>query len=335
MIESIMIELLSKEPEVIDSQYETDVSLAFAVDEAYQSRQLYMQNLSCISVYTAELPDREVDDVYNRILDHERSIASNHRVEDYGDGSARYDDELVIVESDGPIVISADHATAPVRKLTGLRGNADHGTAGIALLMREEGQGSVVLPRGRQTGNVNITPEHPAKNAIKAQIDLGKQAFLSVHGMVPGRFEHQLDPKEVHAMIGLGLNPNEQSIEAAHELSRQMRQAYGLRAEVANWKSFYSNTPDSSRLKRRDDGSILKSTLAAFGEGTTTNYVRGLEQGDFLPAMQIELSRTLRLLPEGVDLVDPRRGIQEVKMGVYLGFLLNSEAGRILAEYGE
>jgi hypothetical protein len=329
-----MNERHSLTPEAIDAIYGADKEVTAATDTAYAQRSQYLQDLKDLSPYTAELPDQAADDVYERLRYHERRVAPNLEIEEYGNGTASFDDELLVVPSEGSIVISADHATDPVRKATGVREGADHGTAGIALLMNEVGQGSVVLPLGRQTGNANVTIDHPAKDAIRAQIEDGKRGFLSVHGMVPGRIEHQYDDREVHAMIGLGKNPNEASIEAAHALSAHVKREYGLRAEVANWKQFYSNQPNSPRLKRTDDGVIRKSTLAAFGEGTTTNYVRGLDQGDYLPAMQIELSRTLRLLPKGMEHNAARRDIRAIKMSVFLGYLLNSEAGRILTAHG-
>lgn len=313
-----MAERIASSPDVIDEKYGVDSDVTKKVDEAFEQRATYLNDLKGLSTYTAELPDQAADDIYERLSEHERRVAPNLLKDEYGEGTASYDDELLIESSDGPLAISADHATDPVRKATGIREGADHGTAGIALLLNENGQGSVVLPRGRQTGNVNVDIEHVAKDAL-ADIAPSKQGFLSVHGMIPGKFVHQYDPTEIHGVIGLGVRPTELSRDAASQFMARVKDAYGLKLVVGNDTPFFGadNTP---RLPRDEEGNPkYAARLAAAGEGSTTNFINGMELA--IPAMQIEISRSLRLLPREMEY----RDLRARKLAVAMGYLMTKD----------
>jgi hypothetical protein len=245
-------------------------------------------------------------------------VAPNLSAADYAEGTASYDDEILVERSGGNFAISADHATDPVRKATGIREGADHGTAGLALALAEEKLGDVVLPRGRQTSNANVAVIHPMKDKL-ATILPGKEGFLSIHGMAPGKFAHQYDETEIHGVLGLGKEPTEASRDLAEDMIKYAKSEHGLRLVVGNDTRFFAETPRSPRLDYDEAGDPkYAARLAALGEGSTTNFVNGLLQESSFPALQIEISRALRLLPKDREYREPRAKV----MGVYMGYLV-------------
>jgi hypothetical protein len=310
-----------KSPEQIDRHYDIDPTVKAEVDTAYQTRQAYANDIRNLMPFLPELPDTTAQDTYERILEHERRVAPNLERGDYGEGTAKYDDEILTEISGGRFAISADHATDPVRKATGIREDADHGTAGLALALSEAGLGDVVLPRGRQLSNANVAVAHPMKDKL-ATILPGKDGFLSVHGMAPGKFTHQLDEMEIHGVLGLGKEPTEASRDLASDMITHAKNEYGLRLVAGNDTRFFAETDRTPRLDYDESGNPkYTARLAALGEGSTTNFVNQLLQAPDFPALQIEISRTLRLLPKEMEYREERAKV----MSVYMGYLITHD----------
>lgn len=261
------------------------------------------------------IPELDAYDVYGEVAERERLlVAPDLHIDNYRAGTARHDDEVRVVRSGNEIVVSADHATDPVRKATGVLGRADHGTAGLGSLVAEKANGALVLPAGRQTSNANVALEHPLKDALAVNIR-DTSAFLSLHGMAPGKIEHQFDPSEVHGVLGLGKDPDEDALDMASDVVRRMKDELGLRFVIGNATKLYPLADEAPRLQRDETGELVTVSLAAKGEGTTTSFVR--RQNDTISAMQVELSRSIRFLPSGVEY----REYEAARAGVHLGWL--------------
>lgn len=298
--------------------YDTDPVVKSQADTAAASRRRFIDAVASLAPYLPELPDQQAFSTYERLVRLERSsVAKNDSVDDYADGTAESDDEILTIHRDGSLLLSADHATNPIRKSTGVLGRADHGTAALALSLGEDLYASVVLPRGKQTGNANVDVDHPMKDQITTLLP-GKTSFLSVHGMMPGKFSHQFDPTEIHGVIGLGANPSEMMLDTASTIRRLINDIYGLRIEIGGENKFFDDPEGDGKLRYDDDGKLIYShPLAALGPGTTTNFVRALRSDIDFPAMQIEISRSLRLLPKEMEYREERHKV----MAVYLGYL--------------
>ncbi|HSX34583.1 MAG TPA: hypothetical protein VLF62_02980, partial [Candidatus Saccharimonadales bacterium] len=170
-----------------------------------------VRTVQSIRANLPQLPDTEVDEIYERIVAAEAQIVGAGRtLATYDEGTAQVDDELLVATFPGAVLLEAQHATDPVRKSDGLRGGADHGTGGLGLVLAQDVGGRIIIPRGRQMGNANVSPEHPVKDALLQSAAGGAyERFFSVHGCAPSKVTGPLDEVEVHAIIGLGLNPGE------------------------------------------------------------------------------------------------------------------------------
>jgi len=314
-------------PETIAGKYDTDEAVRSAVDAAHESRQEYMHNVAKLAPHLPQLTDAYAKEIYDQIEEHEHRIVPSLGLNEYGEGMARHDDEIWSGNTNSDLLLSAEHATDPVRKSTGVREGADHGTGGLAMALSDNKDLAFVLPAGRQTGNANVDSTHIMKDRISDLLP-NKKAFISVHGMIPGKFSHQYDDREIHAVIGLGKNPEEANRELANRLIQQALDELGLRVVIGNDTLFFGENEGTPRLQYDSDGKVKHAArLAALGEGSTTNYVRR-EVGDPLfPAMQIEISRTLRLLPKELEYRDARRKV----MSVYMGYLLSEQLIEIVA----
>lgn len=317
------------DPEVIDCQYRADPNLVPGVDDAHRHRRELVDDIRLLGFRMPELPEPVARETYEWLRELERKLVAPSSAErDYANGWAETDDNLRVIIGEGELLITAEHATDPVRAKTGLREGADHGTAALAAALSTQ-FGTAVIPIGRQTGNANVDTPHPLKEQIRLILPK-KQGFLSVHGMAPGKIEHQFDPTEVHGVLGLGAEPGVVSYEAARSAIRGIRETLGLKFVIGNDTVMYPYVEGVSPiLARNADGALVTTRLAAIGPGTTTNYaIRVMkETGRALPAAQLELSRTIRLLPHDMEYRDPKAA----HMAVYMGYLACKQICRIMS----
>lgn len=232
------------------SQTLSDPSLVGEVQTAFNTRwgsAKDITTLKSLAPHLPQTPDTVIDTVYERIDWYERKYAAPKRlVDEYGVGTATQDDQLAWISGDGPLLMEAQHATDPVRRGTGLREGADHGTAGLAGVLAEDGMGSAILPRGRQTGNANANIHHPLKDKLSFEVKNRTlyDGFLSIHGMKPGKAIDLLDDTELHGVIGLGKEPRTVSVAAAEEIVRQAKDMYGLRVVIGNFTAHLIHRTD-------------------------------------------------------------------------------------------
>jgi hypothetical protein len=300
----------------------------------------FIEALRTTSVFAPELPQDDAYDTLDRVRAYERALIlpsdKDRRallLADYADGTATTEDQLYITNQDGTrLLASADHATDPVRKATGVREGADHGTAGLAFLLATKRPVTSIIPIGKQTGNAAVTPNHPLKQAMDDLLP-SRAGFLSIHGMRPGKLESLGDRTEIHGIIGLGRTPNEQSREAAERLVAAAKDI-GLRVVIGNDMRYmtYDETTDTLEMDAAT-GEPKRGRLAAMGVESTTNHAyRVMEASDSpMPAFQVEMTRALRLLPADMESgwhTDERSRA----MGVHLGYMLMQTAADIMTD---
>ncbi len=241
---------------------------------------------------------------------------------DYAAGSARYPDEVGVYGTPHRhVLVSADHATSPYKKSAAEYRGADYGTAGLAILLSDESVQAVV-PLGWQTGNVAVSPDdHPIKRRIGGLLP-HKAGFISLHGMASGKLITLQDPTEIHAVVGLGATPNEESWGVAEKTVRAAKEL-GLRAIIGNRTPHHIYDTVADDFACDEHGNLKTGELKAHRPDMTTNFVYRVmaETGRQIPSLQLEMTRLLRLEP--ADFYDgwhPDRKSQA--MGVYLGYLL-------------
>jgi len=272
--------------------------------------------------------DEWAKELYGRIEEAERTYAAPNLLDsDYEEGTATKPDDIAIVRGgvEHPYIFTAEHATTPVSVVTKkYRGSADRGTGGLAAVMAQD-YGTALIMRGRQTTNVPSVEEHPFKDKLRKELATAA-GVLSVHGKNSGMFVHPDDQAEIHACIGLGLDPPESLREFARKVQLAARDDLGLYLVVSNDQPAYIQKPNSTELKRKDDGTPKLSQLAALKPRMTTNFSRDYLQriGSSAPAMQIELTDLLRLTPDNGSKDRKSRII-----GVALGYKLLEKVVRL------
>lgn len=285
-----------------------------------------LRTLREFAVHLPQLPDVEIGQFYERIVEAEASVVGATLLKsDYDNGTASFADELLVI-GDGSVLMDAQHGTNPVRTASGKREAADHGTAGLGIVLAKEVGGRIVIPRGRQTGNANVDQQHPVKlRLLKEAAAQPYDAFFSVHGMRPGKVSDLTDTSEIHAVIGLGRDPTSTEYEAAERLVARAKDDYGLRLVVGNRLPHLNFQKDpqwdgtafrdaSGELARTEEGDIGTERVAALMPTSTVSVMRR-EAG--LRSSQLEISRSLRLTPKDMYV---GRDPKAVQVGVYLGF---------------
>jgi hypothetical protein len=291
--------------------------------EEFESAKIRAERTRDLSTMTwlPQMPDAWAQDLYDQIAEREqRYAAPTLDNEEYTSGTATQDDEIAIITSNSaqPYLFTAEHATRTIRAVTGVLGFADNGTGGLAALLAENhGQGLIM--RGRQTGNAAVDPDHPMKPLIRDQLAV-VDGFVSVHGKASNMFVRTTDRTEVHAILGLGAEPDERLHEFARSVVVTARNELGLYVTIGNDQYYYVQKPKSTELKRNDDGTAKTNTLAALKPNSTTNLARSTlaSMGKAAPALQIELTNILRLAQPSSTEKHPQSRV----MGVALGYLL-------------
>lgn len=287
----------------------------------------YIRSLRDITPSLPELPEQRAYEILERAEAWERQLIGLRQnsaitLDAYRLGAANYPDEVRLLSQGGDKpLMTAEHATDVVRKATGKLGNADHGTGAITAIFAEDGAATSIIPVGRQTGNAAVDMSHPIKDVTESLLPI-VPAYLSVHGMKPGKVTSPNGGKEVHAVIGLGNQPGEMSLLSAEKLQSAAKDI-GLKALIGNTESHYSVDLENGDIERDEKGSPKSAKLAALGAGSMVNFANSIakEHNLVIPVMQLEITRSLRLIPE--DLESGWHKDRRAKaLGVYMGYLL-------------
>jgi hypothetical protein len=342
--------------EVIAAQETADMADALAADIDLQAEQQTafetrwggvedVRTLKSVQVHLPQGADEAAFATLERLRDLERRYAApNLLTADYDLGVAEVDDEIRIISGAGALV-TAEHATNPYRKKTGLREAADQGTAALAAAMAEDGLAESLIMTGRQMGNAGVTPDHPIKWAALQQLNPALHGFLSVHSKLPGQAPGLMDTSEVHAYIGLGrYEPRESTLLAAEQII-QAANDLGLRAMIGNntYHPIYQKDPSwqapgpmrdrLNRLSLGEDGMPRMSRLAGFSAESTTSWMNvhtDATRYSEMPILQMEIANSLCVTAEDRYARDPKA----LAMGVHLGYLLTQAATEIIGRGG-
>lgn len=342
--------------EALAVQETAEMTEAIAADENLQAQQQAafetrwggvedVRTLKSVQVNLPQGADEAAFATLERLRDLERRYAApNLLTADYDLGVANIDDEIRVIAGSGALV-TAEHATNPYRKKTGLREAADQGTAALAAAMAEDGLAEALIMSGRQMGNAGVTPDHPIKLLALQRLSAAHRGFLSVHSKLPGQAPGLLDTSEVHAYIGLGrYEPRESTLLAAEQIMKAASDL-GLRAMIGNntYHPIYQKDPEwqapgpmrdrLNRLSLGEDGMPRMSRLAGFSAESTTSWMNthtdGTEHGA-MPILQMEIANSLCITAEDRYVRDPHA----LAMGVHLGYLLTQAATEIMARGG-
>lgn len=266
-----------------------------------------------------EIPEHAAFEVAEAIEASERSIVAPHlNIMDYDNGTAEEDNQILVDVAYSDLLITAEHATTHMRK--GKRKEADFGVAGLGFTLSSALAGGLIVARGKQTGDANHDEIHPIKAKMTETISLRAISnFISLHGLGPGRFFDPIDPKAFDALLGIGNNPTDATLEFT-EVVKDVASTYDLNVGVNT--PYVQVDPKTRRVKRKTDGTVATLTLAAAGKGTTRAHAQKImtqQRIDDAVAVQFELSPLLRYMPEGSQF---HRDRVAQAMGLYVGFKL-------------
>ncbi|HUP26173.1 MAG TPA: hypothetical protein VM124_00825 [Candidatus Limnocylindrales bacterium] len=275
-----------------------------------------------------QLPEAWAQEIYDMVEERERKLAAPNLLRaEYELGTASSPDEIFEARRSDEVgcLFTAEHATSPVRAATGSRDYPDAGTGGLVALLAEN-YGTGLIMRGDQTSNAATDPEHPIKPRI-ARYLAAATGYVSVHGMAPGKFMARSDTTEIQASIGLGADPTDHQREFAEKIVKLGRDMFGLYVVIGNDGDYFVQKPNSTELKRNQDGTPYRNRLAALKPNMTVNFARRQlsEAGRQVPVVQIELTKLLRLTPSDTDNRDPVSRI----IGVALGYRLLEEVAKL------
>lgn len=288
-------------------------------EEAEQFRMGRQEADAAVSTYQLpELPD-DPSVIYEYLRVQERQCIPK---DDYEAGSARKDDDLLIIRGNSGVLLTAEHATVQRRRQpdgTVAAKEEDSGTAALVVNALETFSDGIVAI-GRQTGDANHDEHHPTKDHItKIIIQAEDMSHLSLHGMKRAHTSRPRDPRGFSAQLGLGNKPSEATL-ALKDLLVETGKQYDLRIGVnAPHIRFGSKT---GKILLNEDGSIKTITFAAAGPNTTRAHsqavAESLGRNDSFAAIQIELSDVLRSHPEALISFPSQR---DRELGAYLGYL--------------
>lgn len=282
-----------------------------------------------------QLPDEWAHSIYERIEAAERQyIAPNLQKNEYTAGTATRDDDVMVIQTKGNArhLFTAEHATKPTRiKTAASNPDADYGTGGLAVTLAED-YGQAIILTGRQTAKKPSDPTHNVRQPLEMALPSAK-SLVSLHGKVPGMFVHPDDRSEIHACLGMGSEPSESLIEFAKKIVLAARDDLGLYVVMSNFQPAYIQHEKSTELKKREDGSLKRSQMAGLSKNSMVNVARAYLQGYGVdrPLLQLEITRLLRLDPNGRINADKKSFI----MGVALGYKLVEKIVQLVPEYGK
>jgi hypothetical protein len=290
-----------------------------------------------------QIPDKDRDEIYERIVEAERWLVAPQQKElDYAVGTATTADELYRVYG-SHILLTAEHATDHYRPDTDgvmKRKQADYGTAGLSTVLQEDVGTSLIVPRGRQTGDANYSDGgHPIKRAIAEHIDMGVDTHLSIHSMGRSYADSLIADRSYQIALGVGgkiVSSNFTAADVVRGLSDSTQHAvevlqraaaeYDLKSGVNQpfVKLLFKNSKPVG-IQRHSDGSLKPITLSAGNSRTTRSFVQASAEaaGKDVATIQVELADVLTLLPLDYRL---HTGEASQKMGVYLGYRFLKDA---------
>ncbi len=297
------------------------VQLECSPEEAWQFHKTRMQNDADFSTY--ELPEKFPDDpseIYELLCDTEERLFPQGN---YREGSAKLEDELLIVGDINGVILTAEHASEHWRlrengQRTALEG--EEGTGALCAVVGKKTQSMALIAVGRQTADANNDAEHYFKNVIGDVISQSySEAHISLHGMVRARAQIIDDKRGFAVVVGIGNDPSDKTRTFAEDYLVNIGKELDLRVGVNQELLLFNKQDQKPRLNK--DGTL--QTAIFKGSGNTTRafseqLARRIGKGDSFTAVQLELSDVLRYAPEGLHEFPNQR---DREIGAYLGYL--------------
>lgn len=273
-----------------------------------------------ISSYATKLAgDSAIADIYERLQDAEGILVPG---KDYLVGSAKVDDEVLVLHGLSRVLLTAEHATIQIRREQ--TKEADMGTGVLAEVVAQDTNSTAIIAIGRQTGDPNYDVDHPFKTAMREVVELSEnRAHLSLHMLNRGRASKPEDTQGYSILLGIGNKPSDATLalkDSIVEIGRDLDLKIGVNQPHIYFDKDY-------RLARKADGSPKTITFAGAGPNTTRSFSEGLAghlgKGSGFAAIQVEINEVLlRLQNDEVDF--PTQLDRE--LGTYLGYLFVKKA---------
>jgi hypothetical protein len=293
----------------------------------YKARQRNTANFSTYNL--PELPENKMFETWDRLVEAERRLACpSMSVDGYTQGAADEADELFVIEGGSGILATAEHATDHQRAYKTKPGRsykpADYGTAALGWVLQQDTDSSLIVAKGKQTGDANHDIGHPFKERMARIITRPTtHTHVSIHGASNGLASGFRDERNYHILLGIGSNPSERTIEVVDGL-REVAEDLDLRLGV-NQPTYHFD--DMGKPKRKKtDGSYQDHSFSAGSEGTTRTFAQSTAEAltkQSFAAIQFELNSVLRLLPFDYELTPGRKS---QRVGTYLGYLFMSRS---------
>ena len=301
------------------------------MEEAWQ-RQLAREEFdAAVCCYAPKLAGRNPDiaDIYRRLCDVEERLVPSG---DYVVGSARVNDELLVLHGLSRVLLTAEHATIQRRRdrLSVAEKEADMGTGALAEVTAQETNATVIIAIGRQTGDPNWDPEHPFKNAMAEVIKLPQnRAHLSLHMLNRGRASEPTQKQGYSILLGIGNKPSEATL-ALKDSMVEIGSDLELKISV---NQPHINFDEDHKLILNDDGTPKTITFAGAGLNTTRSFSEkladALGKGDNFAAIQVEINEVLLKL-QNDEVAFPAQTDRE--LGTYLGYLFVKRAAQAVGK---
>jgi hypothetical protein len=301
--------------------------LNYTDEQAWQYRLDRESYDAAVTHYAGSLANKSSDIavVYSRLLNAEERLVPNG---DYLNGSARVDDEVLVLHGLSRVLLTTEHATMQIRK--SVLKEADMGTGALGEVVAQDTNSTAIIAAGRQTSDANYELDHPLKAAMSEIINLPQnRAHLSLHMLDRGRASNPSDYRGYSVMLGIGNKPSEATL-ALKDFLLEVGSDLDLRVGV---NTPHINFDKNHKLRHNEDGTIRTVTFAAAGPNTTRTFSQILTEqigkDDSYAAVQMEINEVL--LVRQNDEVDYPSEFDR-RLGAYLGYLFVRKAAESVAQ---
>lgn len=302
----------------------------FTPEQLWQMNQDRESMDAKVSLYAPKFSGNPaVADIYKRLIETEEFLVPNG---DYVVGSARVEDDLLILHGLTRVLLTAEHATIQRRRKDDVvsEKEADMGTGVLAEVVAQDTNSTAIIARGRQTGDPNWDAVHPFKDVMATIIESpDSRAHLSLHMLDRGRASDPVDTRGYSIMLGIGKDPSEATL-ALKDYLKGIASDLDLKLGV---NRPHINFDSNHRLRLNEDGSLKTVTFAGAGANTTRSFserlARELGRGDEYASIQVEVNEVL--LSYQNDEVDfPTH--EDRQLSSYLGYLFTKLAAESVAK---
>ncbi len=302
------------------------VELVCTPDEAAKFRSQRLNSDANYTEYPVSKLSVDPSTIYEQIR-----LAETYLVpaEDYENGSARYDNEILLLPGEDLVLLTAEHATNQKRqdKTTGERVNKsyDAGTGGLVYSLASSIGSTALIAIGRQTGDANNDLTHPFKDHMTEIISKPfSRAHLSAHGMSGGAAANLTDERGFKVMVGIGDKPSG-ATKALTDYILQIASDYDMRVGINQPQLRFDS---KTKLPLLDDtGRVQRITFSGAGATTTRSHAQRVAEengkGDSFATVQLELSTSVRLLSSNFKTYRSKR---DAEIGAALGYLFMRDA---------